>query len=757
MATKARFSPTFPVIESKLHPPAPRAGTVPRPRLISLLAAEPGPPVVSLVAPPGFGKTVLLADWAAQAPCPVAWLTIDALDNDATTFLSYLALAIDRIEPIDDGIRSALTVPGERILTTAVPRLASELDGWGHPGILVLDDVHRLEDRLCLDALTELLDHLPPGFRVFMAGRSEPRLPLGRFRAHRNLLEIDRGRLAFDEAETAALTAAVGGQLAPRESRELVERTEGWAAAIYLSTLASARGDAPRAAVDAISGREGYIAEYLRAELRAGLVDDDVALLTRTSILEIVEPAVAAAVTGDSGSAARLRSLATRFPLVQRLTSPEDAYRYHQLLREYLQGELERREPGVSAGLHARAADWFASSGRVDQAIEHLLAAGEPDAASRMATAVALPTFYGGRVGTLDRWLQTLGEPVLARNPPLAVIAVWIHIMLGRTDVGDRLADLVERSSWVGPPGDGAASFESSRAMLRAVMGRDGADAVLVNAAFAAAAEPPHSPWRANALWLLGSGHLLHGDRSAADSAFAEAVAAGAASSGTAMVALAMRASLAMDRGAWPAADEHARASRTVLERAQFGDIVAALIVHAVSARVAAQLGDQTGARSALVQAQLVRPLASYALPWYSVYSLLELARAYLAMSDPAGARSVVRQAEDIARRRPDIGVLRADLEEMRRRVGDATSSLVGSSTLTAAELRLLPILSTYLSFQEIADRLGVSRNTIKTQALSIYGKLQTSSRSETVERAVELGLLETFPGLELARRQRAD
>jgi LuxR family maltose regulon positive regulatory protein len=757
MATRARFRPTFPVAEGRLHPPAPRAGTVSRPRLIRLLASEPAPPIVTLVAPPGFGKTVLLADWAAQAPCPVAWLTLERLDNDAATFLSYVVAAIDRVRPVDDAIRSALTASGERILTTAVPRLASELHRWDRPGVLVLDDVHLLEDRLCLDALTELLDHLPPGFRVFMAGRREPHLPLGRHRAHRDLLEIGRGTLAFDEEEAAALIAAVDGRLAPPESRQLVERTEGWAAGIYLAALARARGEAPRGGMDGVSGRDGYIAEYLRAELEAGLEDNDVALLTRTSILETIEPDAAAAVAGDPGAGTRLRVLATRFPLVQRLEGPDEAYRYHQLLREYLEGELERREPGGGARLHARAAAWFASAGRTDLAIDHLLAAGEPDAAAGMATAAAMPTFYGGRVRTLDRWLQALGEPVLARNPPLAVIAAWINILLGRTEAGVHMADLVEGSSWVGPPGDGAASFESSRAMLRAVMGRHGADDVLANAELAAAAERPDSPWRANALWLLGSARLLQGDRPGADAALAEAVAAGATSRGTAMVALAKRASLAMDRGDWQAADGHARASRAVLERSGFGDIAAALIVHAVSARVAAQLGDQAGARTALVQAQLVRPLASYAVPWFSVDALLELARAYLALSDPAGARSVIREAEDIVRRRPDIGVLRGELEEVRRRVSDASSTLVGSSTLTSAELRLLPILSTYLSFQEIADRLHVSRNTIKTQALSIYGKLQASSRSEAVERAVELGLLEPFPGLGLARSRRTD
>jgi LuxR family maltose regulon positive regulatory protein len=319
------------------------------------------------------------------------------------------------------------------------------------------------------------------------------------------------------------------------------------------------------------------------------------------------------------------------------------------------------------------------------------------------------------------------------------------------------MADIAERATFVGPPGDGSASFESQRAMLRAIMARHGPRDVLANAELAVSQEPPEGPWRANALWLLGSAHLLLGEVDAADTAFADAVAAGTSAGATAMVALAKRAGIAMGRGDWATAEEYARQSRAELAKAHFDELVASLIVHAVGARLAIHRGDLALGRAELVRAQLVRPLATHVAPWFAVDALLELARAYLAIADPAGAQIVIREAEQIVRRRPALGTLTTDLMEIRRRLASAASTLAGSSTLTAAELRLLPLLPTYLSFQEIADRLSISRNTVKTQAMSIYGKLQASSRGEAVERAIELGLLEPFPGLGLVAHTSAD
>jgi LuxR family maltose regulon positive regulatory protein len=280
---------------------------------------------------------------------------------------------------------------------------------------------------------------------------------------------------------------------------------------------------------------------------------------------------------------------------------------------------------------------------------------------------------------------------------------------------------------------------------------------MLKNARISVAQEPPESFWRANALWLLGSAHRLLGDEEAADAAFADAVVAGAASGGTSAVAMAYRAVMAIERGDWTEAGRHAQQSRSELAKARFDEILPSLIVYAVEARVAIQRGEWARAHKDLVRAQIVRPMATHAAPWFAVEALLQLARAYLALADTAGAQLVVREAEQIVRQRPGLGTLTVSLHEMRQQLADASVTLAGSSTLTAAELRLLPYLPTYLSFQDVADRLLVSRNTVKTHALSIYGKLQASSRGEAVERAVGIGLLEPFPVLQATKHRQPD
>jgi LuxR family maltose regulon positive regulatory protein len=217
--------------------------------------------------------------------------------------------------------------------------------------------------------------------------------------------------------------------------------------------------------------------------------------------------------------------------------------------------------------------------------------------------------------------------------------------------------------------------------------------------------------------------------------------------------AWASRSSLAIARRDWGAAERYARESQAVLARAHLDNILPALLTHAVSARVAIHHGDLTRARGDLLRAQVIRHLATWAAPWFSVEALLELARAYLALSDPAGARNVVSEAESIVHRRPALGVLNAELVEMRERLNRASASRAGSTALTTAELRLLPVLSTPLTFREIGSRLFLSHHTVKTQAISIYGKLGASSRSEAVEHAIDLGLLEPFPGVPPSRR----
>jgi LuxR family maltose regulon positive regulatory protein len=749
------FRPSFPLVETKLHPPLIPEGAVSRRRLIDRLTSEAHRPIVSIVAPGGYGKTILLAEWASRDPDNVAWLTIDDYDNDASTLLSYLAAAIDRVSPLGDSLAGALSATGSQILRAAVPRLAAALFAWQPPGLLVIDDVHKIHDPTCLMALSTLLDHLPPDFRVALAARHPPDLSLDRLRANRSLEELRPKDLALDEEETAALVAGVGARVTPDEARALAARSEGWAAAIYLATLDRLSSTIDMGPAAYASGRDELIAGYLQAALEPELDDDDRTLLTRTSILGVIEPGVAEAVAGTPGAADRLRSLARKNQLIVRLAGPVESYRYHHLLSDYLRQQLERREPEAIAGLHRRAATWYVSAGRSELAIEHAFDAGDSEGAARLFAAVAVFIHYRGRDDLLDRLLARFSPEQFEEYPRLATLAGWLHGFQGRAEAADRMAEIADRSTDDGTLNDGAATFASSRALLNAMLMRHGIEDALDNALIAVAAERPESAFRTSALNELATVRMLEGHGDAADAIWVDAIASADATGGVPYLPLACRAALAIERGDWKAADRLARRSHEVLEHSTIGLISTTLLVHAVNARVAMHHGDRRRVGEELAHGQLVRPQVSYAMPAFAVWSMLELAKTYLAIADPAGARAVVSEAERIVRRRPDLGVLNGQLIAMRRQLDDAARTMSGPSTLTPAELRLLPLLSTYLSLEEIGERLTITRHTVKAHALSIYGKLDASTRSQAVERAIEIGLLEPFPGLGLGARAR--
>jgi LuxR family transcriptional regulator, maltose regulon positive regulatory protein len=180
-----------------------------------------------------------------------------------------------------------------------------------------------------------------------------------------------------------------------------------------------------------------------------------------------------------------------------------------------------------------------------------------------------------------------------------------------------------------------------------------------------------------------------------------------------------------------------------MMQGGEFDEYWTSALVYAWAARVALQFGDPAEGRRCIGRAARLRPLLNYALPVVSVQALLEMARAYIALADQGGARAVLRQAGDVFQQRPALGNLPRQADELRAKVETVRAQALGASSLTTAELRLLPLLPTHLSFREIGERLYVSRHTVKTQAISIYRKLGVSSRSETIDRMHELGLLE--------------
>jgi LuxR family maltose regulon positive regulatory protein len=245
---------------------------------------------------------------------------------------------------------------------------------------------------------------------------------------------------------------------------------------------------------------------------------------------------------------------------------------------------------------------------------------------------------------------------------------------------------------------------------------------------------------------LQGVARILCGDVDGGDLSLEDAVSIGQETDAPddLAVALCQRSLVAMARGQWSRAEVLAGQARTALRRARIEESYATPLICALRARAALHRGDVPAAREQLVDAQRLRPLLTYALPYLAVQTRIELARVHLALADQAGARTLMREVDDLLRRRPGLGTLTGEAGTLRAQLSrERGSGVPGASALTTAELRLLPLLSTHLSFPEIGQELFLSRSTIKTEAMSIYRKLGASSRTQAVTRSRELGLLE--------------
>jgi LuxR family maltose regulon positive regulatory protein len=253
----------------------------------------------------------------------------------------------------------------------------------------------------------------------------------------------------------------------------------------------------------------------------------------------------------------------------------------------------------------------------------------------------------------------------------------------------------------------------------------------------------PASPYRATMLHTEGVSYLVQGDHDRADPILAHAfdVATGANAFPLAALILAERCIVAAQRDRWTDVETLAQRAVSLVEAGRFEDYWTSALVYAWAARAALQRGDVPEARYYVGRAARLRPLLTYALPVVSVQALLELARSYIALADPGGAAAVLRQVHDILQQRPDLGVLPRLADDLQSKLAKIKAVAAGASSLTAAELRLVPLLSTHLSFREIGDRLYLSTNTVKTQAYSVYKKLGVSSRSDAVKRMRELDL----------------
>jgi ATP/maltotriose-dependent transcriptional regulator MalT len=429
--------PGLQLSEAKLMLPRVQSGVVRRPRLFRSLERGRTAALTLIDAPVGYGKTMLVRSWCAEHPTPVAWVTLDEADADPVRLWTYVASAVDRAAAgLGPPVLRRLAVPGAPI-EPAVDQLLNGLHTHARPLTIVLDDLHLLGSEPSFRSIGYALERLPENVRVLATSRSDPPIRLARLRARGGLSEIRARELAFTVEEARELLVRHEEiELTDELLELLVERTEGWPAALYLAALWLRDRADPGEGVRAFAGSHLAVADYLATEVLDSLAPDTKDFLMRTSVLGRFTPELCDAVLDRDDSATVLAELRHSNVFIVALDGHGQWYRYHHLFGELLRLELaDARRLAESAELHRRAAAWYRGRGLVEDAIEHAAAAGDDPMVADLLAEHAVGLFQSGRVVQFLTWLRKLPPELLLEHPSIPAFGVLAAGQLGRPAV----------------------------------------------------------------------------------------------------------------------------------------------------------------------------------------------------------------------------------------------------------------------------------------------------------------------------------
>jgi LuxR family maltose regulon positive regulatory protein len=714
---------------------------VERPRLVERLRGGAGP-LVLLSAPSGYGKSVLLAQWAAADPRPFASITLGDVHNDPVLLLGWIVEALERTEPLPGEVAAALAGPEPDIRGVVLPRLARALAMRESASVLVLDELEHVDSPLSLLAIRTLAEHARPGTQIAVATRSEPALPLGRLRVNRLLTELGRGDLAMTTPEARSLLLGAGVELDAERLELLVRRAEGWPAALYLAALALCEHPGDESTIAHFAGDDRALAEYVRDEFLAPVSRHHREFLRRAAVLDRFSADLCDAVLGRRDSAAVLRELAQGNMLLHSLDRKSEWFRFHALLAETLRAELRRTEPELEPELHLRASKWWAAQGDMDRAIGHAV---EAEAYERAGILLwqGVPEYNArGRIATVTRWLERLGPERVAEYPTLSLTAAQVCLTRGEGSMTDHWIavshSLIEELS----DSPHKHMLQAGLAAAEAGLCRNGVASMTRLALAAAELAPPEHPGISMCHLLAGTGLRLGGRREEARQQLGVGVRRAAVGAPHVQVlCLTQLALIAVEDDDWHLAEALAARTRAQIERSGLGDYTTAALAFAISAFVRSRRGAEPEAVADLRQGLLLmRRLEDFAIP-YEAQTRIALARAAIALDRRELACELLAEARVLVRREPEAPALAGWLAEAEAEAA-AISAASGVRELTPAELRLLHQLPTHHSLPQIAAEFHVSPNTVKSQARAVYAKLGVSSRREAVERARAAGLL---------------
>jgi LuxR family transcriptional regulator, maltose regulon positive regulatory protein len=736
-----------PLAEAKLAAPRARGGLVERPRILRALDAGEEAALTLVAAPAGYGKTTAVREWCAKRAPALAWVTLDAGDDDPVRLWTYLATAVDRVR---GGLgRAALQRLrfGASSIEGPVDELMNGIAAFGDELVVVLDDLQIVTDGECLASIDYALDHLPANGHLIAVTRTDPSLRLAQLRARGALAELRADELAFTATEAHELLVERGGgfELDAEEVETLRKRTEGWPAALFLSALWLRSVEDPHRAVREFGGDHRFVADYLSSEVIGSLEDDARSFLLRACVLGRFTAELCDGVLGRSDSASILAELERSNLFVRRLEH-QSWYRIHSLFAEFAVHQLASLEPGAAEEIHRLAAGWLRSRGRPAEAVEHASAAGDHELVAQILVEHHLAAYRAGGARTLIRWMRTLPDEQFIEHPELAVGAATVAATIGQTTLEQRRylhlagrvrAEHPERlSPYVGAMEEmvRALTVDSGvgRALLhgrRAIdLARAGADEVLVSA-----------------LGSYARAAYLAGDLDEAWNAALQAVEHPDAERrppghGLARSTLAL---VAVERGQIALARVQAEQAKAIVGRIGISRTW-------LGANASAALGSVLEHEGAYAEAERELAYAEHffrdeVATVHHAWLLVVLARVRCRRGRLEEAEATLRSAHESLAGLADSGQVPSIAAEVERELAVARGRAGGGELLdppSDAELAVLRLLATDLSARAIGDELFLSPNTIRSHTRALYRKLGVNSRADAVARADTLGLL---------------
>lgn len=454
---------TAPILATKLYAPPPRPRLIFRPRLIEQLneGLRSSHRLTLISAPAGFGKTTLISEWVSGCERPIAWLSLDEGDNDSTRFLTYFITALQSIaQNVGAEIMSMLQSSQPASIESILASLLNEITTIPDDFILVLDDYHMVDSKTVDNALTFLLEHLPPQMHLVMTTREDPNLPLARLRVRNQLTELRITDLRFTPSEAAEfLNKAMGLKLSSEDISALETRTDGWIAGLQLAALSMQGNQDISGFIQAFAGDHRYIVDYLVEEVLQRQPEATRNFLLQTSILDRLNGPLCDAVIGNHLEGTSQSQSKTLLEILQRgnfflipLDDKRHWYRYHHLFADVLRMHLMTEQPDKAPTLHKRASEWYEQNNLRADAIRHALSAEDFERAAQLIER-SIPILRQSRQeSTLLGWLKALPDELFQNHPVLNVNYAGTLLQNGQFDgVESRLRDVEQ---WMATPED---------------------------------------------------------------------------------------------------------------------------------------------------------------------------------------------------------------------------------------------------------------------------------------------------------------